>query len=154
MARLPSGDRQRLLRAWSVFAATGKPLSYFQALPQEPLVAEVSARIVIEPARDALYDRCDARAAAMMSDGAINEVRRLLARELDPSLPVMKALGVAEIAALLRGDANAEQTLSQLQQNTRRFAKRQLTWFRNQAADWPRAADQQAAIACVIKSFG
>ncbi|MEO1136683.1 MAG: tRNA dimethylallyltransferase, partial [Pseudomonadota bacterium] len=85
--------------------------------------------------------------------GAVDEVRRLLARGLDASLPVMKALGVGEIAKLLCGDADAEQTLAQLQQTTRRFAKRQLTWFRNQAADWPRAADQQAAMTGVLSSL-
>ena len=81
----------------------------------------------------------------MLEEGAIEEVRALLARDLDPSLPLMKALGVAEIAGLLRGDISAEDALAKLQQNTRHYAKRQLTWFRNQAAAWPRAENAQAA---------
>jgi tRNA dimethylallyltransferase len=138
MQRLPAGDTQRLLRAWEVHALSGKPLSYFQALPRAPLIDNVAARIVIEPARAALYERCDARAAEMMSEGAIEEVRSLLSLDLDPSLPVLKSLGVTEISALLEEKTSEAETLAALQQNTRRFAKRQLTWFRNQAADWPR----------------
>ena len=147
MARLPAGDAQRLIRAWEVFDATGKPLSYFQGLPRKPVVAHTAVKLVIEPPRETLYARCDARAAAMLSDGAIDEVRRLLARSLDPDLPVMKALGVPEISAFLNGDLDEAACLAALQQSTRRFAKRQLTWFRNQAADWPRAADAANAVA-------
>jgi len=150
MQRLPQGDTQRLQRAWEVHAMTGKPLSYFQSLPRTPLVENVTARIVIEPARAHLYERCDSRAAEMMSDGAIEEVRALLSLGLDPALPVLKSLGVAEIAAMLSGDANATDTLAALQQNTRRFAKRQLTWFRNQAADWPRAASAGEAERAIL----
>lgn len=139
MARLPEGDSQRLIRAWEVFEATGKPLSYYQALPRQPFIDEANARIVIEPTREALYARCDARAKAMFKEGAVEEVRSLTARHLDPSLPVMKALGVAEISAYLGGETTPEETLAALQQSTRRFAKRQLTWFRNQAPGWPRA---------------
>lgn len=151
MARLPAGDSQRLMRAWEVFTATGKPLSWHQTQPREPLIEAVDARIVIEPARDVLYARCDARAAAMMEEGAIEEVRALIRRNLDPALPVMKALGVPEIAAMLRGEMDKQTTLEALQQNTRRFAKRQLTWFRNQAPDWPRAATAEEAEARVIE---
>ena len=70
MARLPEGDSQRLLRAWEVFEATGKPLSHFQTLPRTPLIESVASRIVIEPPRDVLYARCDARATAMLAEGA------------------------------------------------------------------------------------
>ncbi|MEZ5893394.1 MAG: tRNA (adenosine(37)-N6)-dimethylallyltransferase MiaA [Parvularculaceae bacterium] len=153
MARLPSGDTQRLLRAWEIYEATGKPLSYFQALPREPLIDAVPARVVIEPPRDVLYRRCDVRAAAMMSAGAVEEVRALIARNLDPALPVMKALGVPEVAAMLRGEASEADTLAMLQQNTRRFAKRQLTWFRNQAGDWPRASDERDADAIIARQL-
>ena len=146
MERLPEGDTQRLLRAWEVFEETGKPLSYFQSLPRKPLIDAPLARVVVEPQRETLYARCDTRAAKMLEEGGIDEVRVLLARKLDPLLPAMKALGVAEIAALLRADVDRLGALEQLQQNTRRFAKRQLTWFRNQAADWPRAADTDSAV--------
>jgi len=149
MARLAEADAQRLQRAWEVFEATGRPLSYFQSLPGEPLFTGAAARVVIEPARDTLYANCDLRAAAMVTAGAIEEVRALVARDLDPSLPVMKALGVPEIGAYLRAEANEAEMLASLQQNTRRFAKRQLTWFRNQTPDWPRAPDAAAAMRIV-----
>ncbi len=154
MARLPAGDSQRLIRAWEVFQATGKPLSWHQAQAREPLVGKVDARIVIEPPRDVLYARCDARAAAMMQEGGVEEVRALLSRNYDPALPVMKALGVPEIAAMLRGEVDEDAALEMLQQNTRRFAKRQLTWFRNQAADWPRAENAEEAEARLLEQLG
>ncbi len=152
MARLPAGDVQRQLRAWEVFEATGRPLSEFQALPRQPLVTKPAQRVVIEPPRETLYARCDARAAEMMGAGAREEVERLIGRGLDPELPVMKALGVAEIASFLSGEMDEDACLAALQQTTRRFAKRQLTWFRNQAAGWPRA--QNAAAAGEIFSAG
>ncbi|PQA87335.1 tRNA (adenosine(37)-N6)-dimethylallyltransferase MiaA [Hyphococcus luteus] len=151
MARLPEGDAQRLKRAWEVFAATGKPISHFQMQAPVPLIEGVDARIVIEPPRDVLYARCDARAAAMLEEGAIEEARALIGRGLDPALPVMKALGVAEIAGLLKGELNRDEALALLQQNTRRYAKRQLTWFRNQASYWPRAETAEAAVAAIRK---
>ncbi len=147
MAHLPEGDAQRLQRAWEVFEATGRPLSYFQNLPRRPLIEAAAEKIIIAPSRDALYARCDRRAADMLNTGALDEVRALLARNLDPSLPVMKALGPPEIASLLRGEATREETLAALQQNTRRFAKRQLTWFRNQAQGWPRVENAPDAAA-------
>jgi len=147
MARLPEADAQRLIRAWEVFEWTGKPLSYFQAQARKPLIGAGAMRLVIAPPRERLYENCNSR-AAMMWEGAIEEVRRLLARQLDPALPVMKALGVREIAALLRGEMDTDEALGALQQNTRRFAKRQMTWFRHQTADWKvvESADDAVAI--------
>lgn len=144
MEHLPENDAQRLLRAWEVFEATGKPLSYYQSLPREPLIDGPISKAVIVLPREALYARCDVRAAQMLEEGAVEEVRALLSLDLDPSLPVMKALGVPEIAGLIRGDYGREKALEMLQQNTRRFAKRQSTWFRNQAADWPCYEDAEA----------
>ncbi len=146
MTKLPAGDAQRLIRAWEVFEATGQKLSEFQALPRAPMIAAPARRVLVDPPREALYAQCDARAAAMMSSGAIEEVARLLERGLDKDLPVMKALGVPEISALLSGDMDEAACLAALQQATRRFAKRQLTWFRNQAADWPRVENPAAAV--------
>lgn len=146
MERLPAGDTQRLVRAWEVFAATGKPLSYFQGLARKPLIDVTPRRVAIEPPRDELYARCDMRAETMFEMGAVEEVRALLDRNLNPDLPVMKALGVPELAAFMAGDMGRDEALAALQQATRRFAKRQLTWFRNQAADWPRVATAQAAV--------
>ncbi|NOX95599.1 MAG: tRNA (adenosine(37)-N6)-dimethylallyltransferase MiaA [Alphaproteobacteria bacterium] len=137
MARLPEGDAQRLLRAWEVIEATGDTLSSFQNLPRAPLIDGPIEKAIILPERKALYERCDVRAAAMFVAGAIEEVRMLCERGLDPSLPVMKALGVQEITGFIRGDLTSGEALAKLQQNTRRFAKRQTTWFRHQTRGWP-----------------
>jgi tRNA dimethylallyltransferase len=148
------GDTQRLLRAWEVCEATGEPLSAFQDLPREPLVGSPHARVVIEPDREALYAACDARLEWMMERGALDEAQRLLARGLDPTLPVMKALGAAELMAHLRGELSFAAALQLAKQNTRRFAKRQTTWFRHQAKGWPRVQDWREAIASLQRAVG
>jgi tRNA dimethylallyltransferase len=131
-------DRQRLVRALAVVEGTGRSLSAWQAKTQ-PLLAPGSWRgRVLEPERTGLYAACDARAAAMVEGGALAEVQTLLARNLSPELPAMKAVGVRELAEVVRGDASMAEALPRLQQATRNYAKRQLTWFRNQTADWPR----------------
>ncbi|MEO1243112.1 MAG: tRNA (adenosine(37)-N6)-dimethylallyltransferase MiaA [Pseudomonadota bacterium] len=152
MARLPEGDTQRLLRAWEVFEATGAPLSSFQDRPRDPLLTKPVAKAVILPDRETLYAACDARAHEMLSNGAIDEVRALIARDLDPALPVMKALGVPEIASFLRGERERDEALSLLQRNTRRFAKRQMTWLRHQTPDWPKYETPAAAVAALTAS--
>ena len=99
---------------------------------------------MLDPARAALYARCDARLQVMAEAGALDEVAALLARSLPPDLPAMKALGVREFAAFLQGRCSLSEAVSQAQLQTRRYAKRQTTWFRNQTPDWARitAADQ------------
>jgi tRNA dimethylallyltransferase len=95
--------------------------------------------LIVEPERQWVYDRCDARFAAMLDNGAIAEVEALLARALDPELPVMRAIGVPEIAAWLAGEIEAEDVIAAGSQATRNYAKRQFTWFRRQPpAEWPR----------------
>jgi tRNA dimethylallyltransferase len=142
-ARIARGDRQRLIRALGVAEATGRPLSAWQADTTPLLAPDAYRAVVLEPPRAALYAACDARLAAMFEGGAIEEARALAARELDPALPAMKAVGVREIIAHLEGRASRDEALARSQQETRRYAKRQLTWFRNQAPDWARitAAD-------------
>lgn len=149
MAHLPEGDSQRLMRAWEVFEATGKPLSHFQGLPREPLIEGDAQKALIAPPRETLYANCDARAAQMFETGALEEVDALLARGLDPALPIMKTLGVPEIASFLRGERGREDALLALQQNTRRFSKRQMTWFRRQTTDWPRFESPKEAVAAL-----
>jgi len=135
-ARIAPGDRQRLARAWEVYAATGEALSDLQQTGA-PAIPDWSA-VALEPPRDALYARCDARLLAMVEQGALEEVRALIARNLDPALPAMKAVGVRELAACLRGEITLEAAIAAAQQETRRYAKRQMTWMRGQMADWPR----------------
>ncbi|MGZ3401008.1 MAG: tRNA (adenosine(37)-N6)-dimethylallyltransferase MiaA [Caulobacteraceae bacterium] len=137
-ARIAAGDRQRLLRAFEVAEATGKALSDWQADTTPPLSAGQWRAVVLEPDRQTLYARCDARFAAMVEAGALEEVRALIARRLDPLAPVMKAVGVRELAAHLAGELTLAEAVALAQQETRRYAKRQLTWFRNQTPEWER----------------
>jgi tRNA dimethylallyltransferase len=138
--RIERGDIQRLSRALAVALHTGRPLTAWQADTQASLPPDTWRAVVLEPAREALYARCDARLARMVEAGALDEVRRLMARGLDPSLPAMKAVGVRELAEHLAGRASLSEALARAQQETRRYAKRQSTWFRNQTGDWPRVA--------------
>jgi tRNA dimethylallyltransferase len=137
-ARIERGDRQRLLRALAVAEHTGRPLTAWMADTEAALAPGDWRGVVIEPPRVTLYAACDSRLAAMFEGGAIEEVRALLARGLDPSLPAMKAVGVREIADHLAGRCTRAEALAKAQQATRQYAKRQLTWFRNQTPDWPR----------------
>ena len=137
-ARIAPGDRQRLARAWEVYAATGVSLSDHQASAAGALPHGSWSAVALEPPRPQLYARCDARLHAMVAEGALEEVRSLIARNLDPALPAMKAVGVRELAAHLRGEATLEAAVAAAQQETRRYAKRQMTWMRGQMSDWPR----------------
>ena len=137
-ATIARGDRQRLTRAYAVARSTGRSLSDWQASTRPLLAPGTYERLVLEPDRETLYANCDARVLSMMEDGAVEEVRALIARDLDPTLPAMKAVGVREIAGWLAGNTTRDEAVTALQQATRNYAKRQLTWFRNQCADWPR----------------
>jgi len=136
--RIESGDRQRLIRALSVAQASGRALSDWMA-DTTPLLAPGSwDGLVVEPDRARLYAACDARVELMLADGALGEVRRLVARDLSPDLPAMKAVGVRELAAHLAGELTLNDAADALKQATRNYAKRQLTWFRNQTPGWRR----------------
>ena len=137
-ARIEAGDRQRLTRAWAVAKHTGRALSDWTA-DTTPLLAPGSwTGLVIEPERAALYANCDLRVAQMVEAGALDEVRALVARDLDPALPAMKAVGVREFAAHLAGGTTLAAAVEATRQATRNYAKRQLTWFRNQTPGWAR----------------
>lgn len=137
-ARIASGDRQRLSRAWEVYAATGMSLGDHHATATGALPAGTWSAVVLEPPRADLYARCDARLVAMLAQGVLAEIEALLARDLDPALPALKAVGVQPFAAYLRGETTLETALTAAQQDTRRYAKRQMTWARGQTPDWPR----------------
>ncbi|MEO1656191.1 MAG: tRNA (adenosine(37)-N6)-dimethylallyltransferase MiaA [Pseudomonadota bacterium] len=143
MERLEPADQQRHIRALSVFDETGRPLSAWQKEPRVRAVEGPVLPLVLSPERDALYGRCEARFDAMLERGALDEARALEARRLSADLPVMKALGVPELLAHLAGDLSLEEAAASAKQETRRFAKRQLTWFRNQT-DWPVFEDGEA----------
>jgi tRNA dimethylallyltransferase len=136
--RIEAGDRQRLTRAWAVAEHTGRALSDWTA-ETTPLLAPGSwTGLVVEPDRAALYANCDLRVARMVEAGALDEVRALVARGLDPALPAMKAVGVREFAAHLAGETTLQAAVEATRQATRNYAKRQLTWFRNQTPEWRR----------------
>ena len=139
-ARLNPGDSLRVARALEVVVSTGRTLADWQGKREGGIAGAVTVRpIIILPPRDWLYERCDERFAAMMDHGAIEEVQALLARNLDPRLPVMRAIGVREIGALLAGEIDRDEAVARGRQATRNYAKRQYTWFAHQPpADWPR----------------
>ena len=137
---IEQGDRQRLVRAMSVFAASNRPLSLWQGQTSPLLSPGAWTGLVIEPDRQRLYARCDDRVDAMLNAGALPEVEALLARRLAPNLPAMKAVGVRELGDLIAGQTTRKTAIDAVKQSTRNYAKRQLTWFRNQARDWPRAS--------------
>ena len=129
--RLAAGDTQRLIRAYEVVTATGRPLADWRRA-QGPASGPPAAAVLLLPPRAELYAACDARFLRMMERGALAEVEAVLARGLDPALPAMRAVGVAELAALLAGRLSREAAVAAAQQATRRYAKRQYTWFRHQ----------------------
>jgi len=134
-ARLHPSDRQRLLRAWEVITATGQSLADWQRQDDDKTPIEL-APIVLSPSREVLYEACNQRFLEMIRAGALSEVTAL--KGIDPELPLMKAVGVRELLRHLHGEITLEDAISQAQQATRNYAKRQLTWFRHQmkGANW------------------
>jgi tRNA dimethylallyltransferase len=139
-ARLNPADRLRIARALEVVLSTGKTLGEWQEHREGGIEDSIGLRpLILLPPRDWLYRRCDERFASMVENGAAEEVRALLNRNLSPDLPVMRGIGVREIAGWLNGDASREDAISAGQQATRRYAKRQYTWFAHQPPpEWPR----------------
>ena len=145
-ARLKAGDRMRVARALEVLEATGRSLSEWQREGMRAILnPEQSLKIFLNPDRDELYQRIDARFDAMLDAGALEEVRSLDARGLDPLLPAMKAHGVPWLRRHLRGEITLEEAAAGAKQDTRRYTKRQLTWFRHQMPGWHWIAPEAAA---------
>jgi len=131
-ARLAVDDAHRVLRALEVIETTGRSLADFQAAQPPPRLP--CRRILLSPPRETLVARIDRRCEAMLAGGALDEVAALLVAAPDPDLPARKAVGVPELAALLAGQIGDDAALGLFQLATRRYAKRQMTWFRNQFA--------------------
>lgn len=144
---LEPGDSQRIARALEVKRSTGVTLADWQQAKSGGIAEDITlSPLVLLPERQWIYDRCDARFEQMLENGAVEEVETLLARELSTDLPVMRAIGVPEIAALIRGELSREQTVAAGGQATRQYAKRQFTWLRNQCpAEWKRIAPGEIA---------
>ena len=138
-ARLHPNDTQRMARALEVMRSTGASLADHQAQLSGGLLGTVALEpAIVEIDREELGRRCGTRFDMMMADGGLDEAERLLAMSLDAALPVMKAIGVPPLIAHLRGESTLESAILRAKLDTRRYAKRQLTWFRNQTPDWPR----------------
>jgi tRNA dimethylallyltransferase len=139
-ARLNPGDTARINRALEVILSTGRTLGEWQRQREGGIGGEVELRpLILLPPRKWLYARCDERFAHMIDQGAVAEVEALLTRRLNPNLPAMRAIGVRELSAYLLGQCSLDEAIAAGQQATRRYAKRQYTWFAHQPpADWPR----------------
>ncbi|MBM84617.1 MAG: tRNA (adenosine(37)-N6)-dimethylallyltransferase MiaA [Rhodospirillaceae bacterium] len=130
--RLSDGDSQRLIRAWEVADATGRPISEWHRVSAPHAATFRTFCIVLEPEREILYKACDARFMQMIEQGLVKEVSALACLGLDSNLPGMKALGLPELMSYVRGEVDLETATAAAQQAIRRYAKRQITWFRHQ----------------------
>jgi tRNA dimethylallyltransferase len=154
-ALLAPADAARIARALEVVRSTGRRLADWQG----EKIGGIGPTVALHPAillpdRAWLYQRCDARFDHMIEGGAVAEVAALLARGLDPGLPVMRAIGVPEIIGYLRGESSPEQALTLGQQATRNYAKRQFTWFRRQPPPaWRRVESQNYSINDIFVSL-
>ena len=142
-ARVLGDDPQRLLRIVSVALGTAKPLSAWQA-DTRPLVTDWFG-VVVETDRESLYARIESRFDTMLARGGMEEATAFATRDLPPDLPAAKAIGVAELTAAARGELTSGEAIMLAKRNTRRLAKRQMTWFRNQTSDWLRVAPTASA---------
>jgi len=147
-ARLGPSNSQRILRALEVIDATGVSLAEWQGGDAPPVLASgETLRFVIAPERETLYAAIDARFDRMLARGVLDEVRRLAKLDLDPGLPAMRAHGVCELAAYLAGAASLQEAVAKAKTETRRYAKRQMTWLRRYMTDWEWFPDAAAAVA-------
>ena len=147
-ARLMPNDRSRITRALEVLTATGRPITDWHRDGLPP-VLDPGAAVKVFLARDRteLYARIDTRFDAMLTSGALDEVRALAARHLDPLLPAMKAHGVPWLIRYLNGEIGLEEAAEGGKRDTRRYTKRQATWFRNQLPDWTWVQPEEALAA-------
>ena len=144
-ARLNAADRQRILRALEVIAATGRPLvSFLGARAKPALAAGEWAGLYLAPERVELGRRIDARFDAMLARGALDEVAALMERRLDPALPVMRAHGVPHLVAHLEGQLTLDEAAARSKLDTRHYAKRQFTWARHQLSGFRWVAPEEA----------
>jgi tRNA dimethylallyltransferase len=148
---LNPADAGRIARALEVVRSTGQPMAHWQEKRVGGIAGAIDLQpLILLPPRDGLYARCDARFARMLENGAVEEVEALLARGLDPALPVMRAIGVTEVTGFLRGTLSRDEALARGQQATRKYAKRQYTWFRRQPPqEWARCESES----CDVKAY-
>jgi tRNA dimethylallyltransferase len=145
--RLLGGDTQRLVRALEVIDATGISLAEWQGTNAPPMLdPSQTLRLVVAPEREPLYAAIDARFDTMMEQGVLEEVQRLIALRLEPGLPAMRAHGVRELATYLVGASSREEAVAKAKTESRRYAKRQMTWARRFMTDWEWVPDAGTAV--------
>ncbi|MDJ0931195.1 MAG: tRNA (adenosine(37)-N6)-dimethylallyltransferase MiaA [Breoghania sp.] len=142
-AALEPADIQRILRAIEVIETTGRSLSDWQAEKGKTVVGPAAPRLVIAPDRAWLHARINQRFEAMVDNGGLEEAHALVEMNIDPSTPVMKAIGVRPLAEAATGARDLREAIERAKTDTRRYAKRQETWFRNQMVDWPRTRPEE-----------
>ena len=159
LARPRLNKKNEIGKTREVILATGRTLGEWQKQRERGIADQVELKpIILLPPRKWLYARCDERFAHMIDQGAVTEVEALLARKLNPNLPVMRAIGVPELSTYLLGNRSLDEAIAAGQQATRRYAKRQYTWFAHQPPnDWPRFQealdlDNLAAALAVLES--
>ena len=154
-AKLRPSDPQRIVRALEVIDATGVSLSEWQGASADPVLGPKGVlKLVIAPEREPLYAGIDARFDRMIEAGALDEVEVLLALRLDDALPAMRAHGVRELRAYLAGTSSLEEATAKSKTETRRYAKRQMTWVRRYMADWEWFPDPASAIEAGARTVG
>ncbi|MFZ4809159.1 MAG: tRNA (adenosine(37)-N6)-dimethylallyltransferase MiaA [Hyphomicrobiaceae bacterium] len=143
-ARLAPGDTQRIVRALEVLESTGRSLADWQRVRGEPVLREAATvRLVLAPPREVILARVEARFAAMVAGGAVEEVAALVRFGLDPTLPVLRAVGVPPLVRLLAGAIDHATAVAAGQSDTRRYVKRQMTWLRGHMMSWNWISEQQ-----------
>jgi tRNA dimethylallyltransferase len=153
-ARVTPSDTQRVVRALEVIDATGVSLAEWQGANAPPVLdPDTVLKFVIAPEREPLYAAIEARFDRMIEAGALEEVRALLALGLDDGLPAMRAHGVRELRGYLAGATSLEDAMAKAKTETRRYAKRQMTWLRRYMADWEWFPDADAAVAAAVVRF-
>ena len=147
--RLKASDGQRIVRALEVLEASGRSILKWQADKGHPMIDLATARfIVIEPERELLIKRIDARFDKMIELGALDEVKAITAMRLAPELPAMKAIGVRELASAIAGEQSFDAAIERAKIATRQYSKRQSTWFRNQfGPEWRRVGGEAGGAA-------
>jgi tRNA dimethylallyltransferase len=140
--RVEARDKQRIARALEVLIATGQPISSFHGEAAPALLPGEWLGIALTPPREPLYGRINARVDAMMKLGALGEARRLWERRLDTELPAMRAHGMPGFSDYFVGTASLAEAIDRCKRDTRRYAKRQMTWIAHQFTDWPRVPSE------------
>ena len=152
--KIQPSDRTRIVRALEVLAATGRTLADWHRDGMSPVIdGGRTVKVFLEPERETLFRRIDERFEAMLVAGALEEVRALAGRGLDPRLPAMKAHGVPWLIRHLAGEMTLGEAAAEAKRDTRRYTRRQLTWFRHQLPDWAWVAPE-AAMGAVLRALG